>query len=81
MLFLVCVLTRSLSVCQSVNQLFTIMIVNQSASATVSQSRSGSQSVSQLVSQSSSINQSVSQLTSSSEVCMIILQFHHPSIY
>ena len=66
MLFLVCVLTRSLSV----NQLFTIMIVNQSVSATVSQSVD--QGVSQLVSQSSSINQFVSQLTSSSEVCMII---------
>ena len=65
MLFLVCVLTHSLSVCQSVNQLFTIMIVNQSVSATVSQSVD--QGVSQLVSQSSSINQFVS-----SEACMII---------
>lgn len=64
MLFLICVLTHSLSVCQSVNQLFTIMIVNQSVSATVSQSVD--QGVSQLVSQSS-INQFVS-----SEACMII---------
>ena len=57
MLFLVCVLTRSLFVCQSVNQLFTIMIVNQSVSATVSQSVD--QEVSQSVSQSVIIYQPV----------------------